>query len=108
MKANDFHSNLAKRRKELGLTQEQLAGRMNVSAQAVSKWEKNSFPDAALLVRLADTLNISLDTLFGRDFSEDEPDLETAVSLAFRSASPNGIAISFPSIPTATTGECVY
>ena len=88
MKANDFHSNLAKRRKELGLTQEQLAGRMNVSAQAVSKWEKNSFPDAALLVRLADTLNISLDTLFGRDFSEDKPDLETAVSRAFRSASP--------------------
>ena len=88
MKAKDFHSNLAKRRKELGLTQEQLASRMNVSAQAVSKWEKNSYPDAGLLVRLADTLNISLDTLFGRDFSENEPDPETAVSRAFRSTSP--------------------
>lgn len=88
MKQQSFHSNLSKRRKELGLTQEQLAKRMNVSAQAVSKWEKNSFPDAGLLVRLADTLNISLDTLFGRDFSEKEPDFETAVSRAFRSAAP--------------------
>ena len=45
----NFHANLSRRRKELGLTQEQLAQRMNVSAQAVSKWEKSSFPDAAVL-----------------------------------------------------------
>lgn len=88
MKQQDFHSNLAKRRKELGLTQEQLAKRVNVSPQAVSKWEKHSFPDASVLVQLADTLNISLDALFGREFSEKEPDLETAVSRAFRSAVP--------------------
>lgn len=65
MKSKNFHSNLANRRKELRLTQEQLARRMNVSAQAVSKWEKASFPDAELLPKLAAALDISLDRLFG-------------------------------------------
>ena len=40
-----FGRNLAKRRKALGLTQEQLAMRLNVSPQAVSKWENSSYPD---------------------------------------------------------------
>lgn len=40
-----FGRNLAKRRKTLGLTQEQLAMRLNVSPQAVSKWENSSYPD---------------------------------------------------------------
>lgn len=106
MKQQDFHSILAGRRKELGLTQEQLARRMNVSAQAVSKWEKNSFPDAAILVRLADTLNISLDALFGRDFSEKEPDLETAVSRAFRSVPPEQGAALF--MRMMYTAVCTY
>lgn len=40
-----FGRNLAKRRKALGLTQEQFAMRLNVSPQAVSKWENSSYPD---------------------------------------------------------------
>lgn len=83
-----FHENLSRRRRELGLTQEQLAKRMNVSAQAVSKWEKNSFPDAAVLPRLSRVLNIPLDRLFGLDDSADEPELESVISRAFRSAAP--------------------
>lgn len=63
--STSFHSNLTDRRKALGLTQEQLAQRLNVSSQAVSKWEKGRFPDAALLPNIADALNISLDELFG-------------------------------------------
>lgn len=83
-----FHSNLSRRRKALGLTQEQLAQRMNVSPQAVSKWEKSSFPDAAVLPQLAEALNTSLDALFGMDTAAEEPDFEAAVSRAFRSAAP--------------------
>lgn len=90
MKHSDlFHENLARRRKELGLTQEQLARRMNVSAQAVSKWEKNSFPDAAVLPRLAEALNTSLDALFGLDDAAEEPDLEAVISRIFHSAAPD-------------------
>ena len=42
-------------RKRLGMTQEQLAERMGVSAQAVSKWENNlSCPDISVLPELAE------------------------------------------------------
>ena len=87
-KTDRFHENLSRRRKELGLTQEQLAQRMNVSPQAVSKWEKSSYPDAALLPLLARALNISLDALFGLDTPGEEPDFEACISRAFHSAAP--------------------
>lgn len=53
-------------RLEQNLTQEQLATKLGVSAQAVSKWETSeTYPDGALLVPLATALGTSLDTLFG-------------------------------------------
>ncbi len=52
------------RRKAQGMTQQQLAQRMNVSFQAVSKWENgDALPDAALLLELADVLNTTTDKL---------------------------------------------
>ena len=48
-----FNANLRRIRKEKGITQEQLAEAVGVSAQAVSKWELSSFPDAALLPNIA-------------------------------------------------------
>lgn len=58
-------------RKRLGLTQEQLAERMGVSAQAVSKWENNlSCPDISILPELAEVFGISLDALLGREASD--------------------------------------
>ncbi|MBQ6430254.1 MAG: helix-turn-helix transcriptional regulator [Oscillospiraceae bacterium] len=54
-------------RKRLGMTQEQLAERMRVSAQAVSKWENNlSCPDISVLPELAGVFGISVDELLGR------------------------------------------
>lgn len=53
-------------RKEKGMTQEQLAEKLGVSSQAVSKWENDiSCPDIALLPLLASTLGISVDELLG-------------------------------------------
>lgn len=55
-------------RKRLGMTQEQLAERMGVSAQAVSKWENNlSCPDISVLPELADVFGITVDELLGKD-----------------------------------------
>ena len=55
-------------RKRLGMTQEQLAERMGVSAQAVSKWENNlSCPDISVLPELAEIFDISVDELLGKD-----------------------------------------
>ena len=51
-------------RKAAGLTQQQLAQRMGVSFQAVSKWENgDALPDAGLLLDLADVLHTTTDKL---------------------------------------------
>lgn len=48
-----------------GLTQEQLAKKLGVSAQSVSKWENDiSMPDITLLPDIAETFGISIDDLF--------------------------------------------
>jgi len=56
---------IKQKRKYLNLTQEELADKMNVSYQAVSKWENDaSMPDTAILPALANVLGVSLDYLF--------------------------------------------
>ncbi|MBQ8577028.1 MAG: helix-turn-helix transcriptional regulator [Clostridia bacterium] len=60
--------NIRKYRLEKGLTQEALAAKIGVSAQAVSKWEtSDTYPDGSLYIPLADALGVPLDMLFGRD-----------------------------------------
>ncbi len=59
--------NIQRLRREKGLTQEQLGSLVSVSAQAVSKWEKGGMPDAELLPAIADALQVTIDTLFGRE-----------------------------------------
>ena len=55
-------------RKRLGLTQDALAEKLGVTAQAVSKWENDqSCPDITTLPKLADIFGISTDALLGRD-----------------------------------------
>ncbi len=49
------------------MTQEELSRKLNVSPQAVSKWEQQlSSPDIMLLPIIADVFHISIDELFGR------------------------------------------
>lgn len=55
---------IAERRKDRGLTQVQLAEKMNVSDRAVSKWETGkSMPDSAIMLALCDVLGISVNDL---------------------------------------------
>ena len=57
---------ICKRRKELGLTQNQLAKSLNISFQSVSKWENGSaYPDIEMLPKLAAALNTTVDALLG-------------------------------------------
>ena len=63
-----FSEILLQERKRRGLSQEDLAGTVNVSRQAVSKWETgDAMPDLPKLLVLADALDISLDALCGRE-----------------------------------------
>ena len=64
MKLN-FNENLVRYRKRAGLTQQQLAQKLSITPQAVSKWEKGSYPDCELLPKLSQILDVSLDVLFG-------------------------------------------
>ena len=55
-------------RKHMGLTQDQLAEKLGITAQAVSKWENDlSCPDISILPKLADIFGITTDELLGRD-----------------------------------------
>ncbi len=76
MKLN-IAQNLRKYRKERGLTQEQLAKELAVSAQSVSKWEcGDGYPDIELLPNIANHLKISVDALLGNDDEGKKEDLK--------------------------------
>ena len=61
MHTEQFSAFLRRRRKELGLTQEQLAKKLHVSTAAVSKWELGkSLPDIAKIEDLASALEVSV------------------------------------------------
>ena len=65
---------ISKRRKEKGISQEQLAGIMNVSRQSVSLWENNqTIPTMEKLLQLSDVLGVSVNYLVGNEsnFEED-------------------------------------
>ena len=60
----EFNNKLYELRKQKGLSQEELAGRLNVSRQTVSKWEVGeSTPDMEKLVAISDLFGVSLDEL---------------------------------------------
>ena len=63
-----FGERFARLRKQKGLTQEELAQKIGLSGQAVSKWENEaSMPDISLLVELSEILGVSLDELLGKE-----------------------------------------
>lgn len=63
-----FGQRVQRLRKNLNLKQDDIANKLNVTPQAVSKWENDiSAPDIQTLPLLADILRVSLDELLGRD-----------------------------------------
>ncbi len=61
-----LHENIQNIRKSKGLSQEELALKLNVVRQTVSKWERGlSVPDAELLVALSEALDTPVSTLLG-------------------------------------------
>ena len=76
--AETFGQRLSRIRKEKGLTQEDIAKRIIISPQAVSKWENDiSSPDILVLSSLADILGVSVDVLLGREESEPNEEAKT-------------------------------
>lgn len=70
-------------RKDRGLTQEELAIRVNVVRQTVSKWEKGlSVPDADMLQKIAEVLEVSVSQLLGEEKEMEKDRNEVAEQLS--------------------------
>ena len=78
-----FSENLKTIRKAKGYTQEELAIKVNVVRQTVSKWEKGlSVPDADVLSHIAEVLEVSVSELLGADIKQEDSKNEVAEQLA--------------------------
>ena len=70
-----LNENIKAVRKTKGLSQEELAVRLNVVRQTVSKWERGlSVPDSEMLISLSETLETPVSVLLGETVTEDAPD----------------------------------
>ena len=68
-----LNENMKALRKNKGLTQEELANRLSVVRQTVSKWEKGlSVPDAEMLQKIADVLESDVSQLLGAPIQQNE------------------------------------
>ena len=75
--------NIKTLRKNKGLTQEELAIRLKVVRQTVSKWEKGySVPDAETLQKIADILEVDIKQLLGADIEIEKSSNEVAEQLS--------------------------
>ena len=72
--AQKFGSFLAALRKEHGMTQAELASKLQVTDKAVSRWERGvGLPDIATLTPLANALHVTVSELLQAEKSKDEP-----------------------------------
>lgn len=78
-----FSENLKNLRKQNGFSQEELATRLHVVRQTISKWEKNlSVPDADTLIRLAEILDVSVSELLGAPVNNEKSADDIALQLS--------------------------
>lgn len=79
----EFSEKLTALRKREGLSQEQLAERLGVTRQSVSKWESGTaLPELIKLISLSEMFDVSLDYLVKDSLEEPEPAVETAPDTA--------------------------
>ncbi len=73
--------NIKQLRKSKGLSQEELAIKLNVVRQTISKWEQGlSVPDAEMLVSISEVFETPVSTLLGENISESKADDLKAIS----------------------------
>ena len=76
-----LNENIKALRKSKGLSQQDLADKLNVVRQTISKWEQGlSVPDSDLLIALSEALETPVSTLLGENVVESEADAVKALS----------------------------
>ncbi len=79
---NTFSENLKKIRKENNLSQEQLAEKLFVSRQSISKWESNqAYPEMDKILQLCKLFNLNIDDLLNRDIKEVKKEKESKINI---------------------------
>lgn len=100
-----FGMRLARLRKQKNLTQQDIADSLNISYQAVSKWENDiTAPDIDAIVKLADIFDVSADELLGREnrgtvylAAPTEDEIKTAVlKVKVLSAAGDKVTVKLP------------
>lgn len=85
-----FAENLRQLRKEQQLSQEELAEILDVSRQAISKWEQGiGYPEVEKLLLLSSKLNVSLDYLMATEISQQSTDHKGNVTGQITITSPH-------------------
>ena len=76
-----LNENIKEVRKSKGLSQDELAIKLNVVRQTVSKWERGlSVPDSDILISISEALETPVSTLLGETVAEPEADTLKAIS----------------------------
>ena len=85
-----FAENLKQIRKERNLSQEELAEILNVSRQAVSKWEQGAgYPEVEKLLLLSSKLNVSLDSIMATEIARENDTNNANITGTITITSPN-------------------
>ena len=81
--AESIGKTIRRLRRERGLTQEELAKQLNITAQAISRWENETgMPDVSQIVPLANVFGVSTDVLFGMSEMSGEEEVQTILQEA--------------------------
>ncbi len=85
MSYQDIGKRIQQRRKELNLTQQELADRLQVTNKAISKWETGEgYPDISILTELSAALNVSVDELLGSHHLKETENTTADVNSIYR------------------------
>ena len=75
---SNFAENLRRIRKENNLSQEQLADKLGVSRQSVSKWEsQQAYPEMDKVIQMCNMFNLNIDELLNKDIKEVKEEKES-------------------------------
>ena len=92
-KTNDlkFSQKILRERRKKGLTQEEQANALGVTAQAVSNWERGGYPDITMLPGIANYFKITIDELLGNDDKGTQEDIRQYFNRYFELKRQNNV-----------------
>lgn len=93
---NQLGEKIARKRKDLGMTQNEFADRMSVTRQTVSRWEAGTvYPDIDKISDIAELLHVSCDYLLKDDVEEENAAEISGISRLLKGAEGKTVRLSF-------------